>query len=108
MRFLLLALPLLALSACGKDDSKSTSNAVFRDENPCSQDVINDNNAYVRACASMVTMEDAKVCKREAEKFVAKYPGLNCKALKEKDQTPFNITEASVREVIRKLTEIGV
>jgi len=69
--------------------------------------VIEDNNTYVRTCSAMVTMEDARACKREAERFVAKYPGLDCRAIRAKDKTPFSITESDVREVIRKLVEIG-
>jgi hypothetical protein len=109
MRYLALSF-VLVLSACGKKEAPavvSQESATYRGGSPCSQSVIEDNNAYVRTCSAMVTMDDARACKRQAEQFVAKYPGLDCRAIRGKDQTPFSITEADVREVIRKLAELG-
>lgn len=109
MRFLVFVLAAACLSACGKQDAAETfSGGGETNGQACSRQVISDNDSYVRACSSMTTWAHGRLCKAEAQKFLAKYPGLRCSAIKRKDQSVMTISDTNVQEMVSQLEALGI
>lgn len=120
-KFLVSALLMMALGACGGSGSSpaSSSGAAPGTQVPaaalnfksgaCSVPVLGDYNDVLIKCNNTTQDQAAKICKTAAQDFLEKYPGINCSAVKASATSPqgtqANITANDAQALIDKLTK---
>lgn len=108
----LLATASLSLLACGEGSGPGSSNAednsTRHKSGDCGFTVVGVYNSAMTTCrmatASFATQRDVTNCTQKLDSFLAKYPGINCRALRNQDNSvndkPVQITTQSVQEII--------
>lgn len=102
---------LFTLSACGSKDETPVATQAAVEQNfrggDCGREVVGDYRSVQIRCERPFSRDHEHACRREAETFLAKYPGIDCVASLRRgrgsEARTYRIEAREIRELLERL-----
>lgn len=105
---------LLLMASCGKTEAQKQKEAFQKytgqyKSGACGTDIIIDYDNMALTCGYVSTASEVSSCKSSISNFIAKYPGINCKAKETSgEQREVTVTQADLQGYLDKLNALQI